>query len=149
RLSFGVDDQSADAANRSSASSQAITVPMARAGVFETRLPIYEPGDYRIRVVDPITQETHEARFSIADLSAERRVATRDASLQKAIAATTPGGRACEFDEMSGLLQDFDPPRRKMTTTDVVSLWDTWLVFGFVIGLLLTEWIVRKAVHLA
>ncbi|HEX6987682.1 MAG TPA: hypothetical protein VF170_20045, partial [Planctomycetaceae bacterium] len=60
-----------------------VTLAMTRPGVFEARVPVYRPGDYRLRVVDPVTGETHEARFSVADVSAERRVATRDAALQQ------------------------------------------------------------------
>lgn len=126
-----------------------ISLPMSRPGVFETRVPVYRPGDYRLRATDPVTNEVHEARFSVADVSVERRVATRDAGLQQQLAAAVPGGKAYELDELPRLLDDFKPPRRTRTTTEIVTLWDTWLVFGLVVGLLLAEWLARKAVSLA
>ncbi|MDQ3331074.1 MAG: hypothetical protein M3552_10530, partial [Planctomycetota bacterium] len=126
-----------------------IALPMSRPGVFETRMAIYRPGDYRLRVIDPVTSEPHEARFSVADVSAERRVATRDAALQQNLANAVPGGRAYELDEARNLADDFDPPRRTRTTTELISLWDTWLVFGLFVGLLMAEWLLRKRVNLA
>lgn len=126
-----------------------LTLAMSRPGVFEARVPAYQPGDYQLRVVDPITSDPHEARFSIADLSVERRVPNRDANLQRQLAAVNPDGRALELDGVASLLDDFNPPRRTRVTTDLISLWDTWLVFGLVVGLLLIEWTIRKAVHLA
>ena len=129
--------------------SQPISLPMSRPGVFEAHVAIYEPGDYRLRVTDPVTQEIHEARLRVADLSAERRVATRDAALQEALARTVPGGRAYEANELDRFVSEFDPARRTRTTTEILSLWDTWLVFGLLTGLLLAEWLVRKGVNLA
>lgn len=126
-----------------------ISLAMSRPGVFEARVPVYEPGEYRLRATDPVTGEVHEARFRVADVSAERRVATRDAGLQRQLAATVPGGKAYELDEIGRLVDEFKPPRRTRTTTEIVTLWDTWAVFGLVVGLLLAEWLVRKGVNLA
>ncbi|MGC1276530.1 MAG: hypothetical protein WBC44_22750 [Planctomycetaceae bacterium] len=126
-----------------------VTLPMTRPGVFETRMPVYQPGDYRLKVTDPVTNEVHEARFRVADVSVERRVATRDAGLQQSLAAAVPGGRAYELDELKQLASDFHPPRRTRTTTSILSLWDTWLVFSLVVGLLFAEWLVRKSVNLS
>ena len=125
-----------------------LSLPMTRAGVFESRAPVYQPGEYRLRVTDPITSEVHEARFSVADVSAERRVATRDTALQTALAAAVPGGGAIEPDQLAAVLAAFDPPRRVRTTTDILPLWDSWLMFGLVVVLLLCEWLGRKAANL-
>lgn len=134
---------------RSSGQAIPVTLPMTRPGVFETRMPVYQPGDYRLQVTDPVTNEVHEARFRVADVSIERRVATRDAGLQESLAAAVPGGRAYELDELKRLASEFNPPEVTRTTTSILSLWETWLVFGLVVGLLLAEWLMRKAVNLA
>lgn len=126
-----------------------VSLAMTRPGVFEARVPVYRPGDYRLRVTDPVTNETHEARFTVADVSAERRIATRDAALQQQLAAAVPGGKAYELDGVVRLADEFKPPRRTRTTTDLLPLWDTWLVFGLVVVLLFAEWLGRKAVNLA
>jgi hypothetical protein len=126
-----------------------LALPMSRPGVFETKLAIYKPGDYRLRVTDPLTNEPHEARFSVADVSAERRVAVRDAGLQRRLADAVPGGRAYELSEIGRLVEEFNPPRRTRTTTELISLWDTWLVFGLFVFLLMAEWLLRKRVNLA
>ena len=47
---------------------------------------------------------------------------------------------------MQAAAPTFRPSR---TTTEFVTLWDTWLVFGLVVGLLLAERVARKGVNLA
>jgi hypothetical protein len=129
--------------------STTLSLPMSRPGVFEAQVAIYRPGEYRLRVVDPVTNESHEARFSVADVSAERRVAVRDAGLQRQLAEAIPGGRAYELAEASRIAEEFDPPRRTRTTTERMSLWDSWPLFGLFVALLLGEWVLRKRVRLA
>jgi uncharacterized membrane protein len=34
------------------------------------------------------------------------------------------------------------------TSIKVLSLWDTWLGFALVVGLLIGEWLFRKVIHL-
>jgi len=126
-----------------------LALPMSRPGVFETQLAIYRPGEYRLRVVDPVTNEPHEARLTVADVSAERRVAVRDAGLQRQLAEAIPGGRAYELGEAGRIAEEFQPPRRTRTTSARISLWDTWPMFGLFVILLLCEWLLRKRVRLA
>lgn len=127
----------------------AVALPMSRPGVFEAQVAIYRPGDYRLRVVDPVTNEPHERRFSVADVSAERRVAVRDEGLQRQLAEAVPGGRAYELSEAGRIVDEFHPPRQTRTTTERISLWDTWPMFGLFVVLLLAEWLLRKRVRLA
>ncbi len=129
--------------------STTLALPMSRPGVFETQVAIYRPGEYRLRVVDPVTNEPHEARFSVADVSAERRVAVRDSALQRQLAEAIVGGRAYELSEAGRIAEEFNPPRRTRTTTERISLWDTWPMFGLFVILLLGEWLLRKRVRLA
>ncbi len=75
---------------------QAISIPQAREGVFEARLPVSYGGEYRVSVTDPVTGERAEVNFQVASLSAERRSAVRNAALQEEIARAT-GGRSYDL----------------------------------------------------
>ena len=127
---------------------RAITVPELRQGVFETRVPVTSAGEYRIRVTDPINQETAEVNFEVSGLSVERRSAVRNVALQRALASET-GGKTYDLTTMSQLPDDFHPPRRQEKTVEVFPLWNTWLSFGVLVGLMLSEWFGRKLVNLA
>lgn len=126
---------------------QAVQIAQFRPGLFETRLPVFDGGEYLIRVTDPITQDVSEVRFQVTSLSAERRSAVRNAELQQSIAAET-NGRAYELDTVANILKDFDPPRLTETTVEIFPLWSTWLCFGLVVLLMLGEWLFRKLVNL-
>ena len=118
-----------------------------RPGVFETRIPVSDAGDYVVRVNDPVTKEPVDVFFQVANLSIERRSATRNLALQQNLAAET-NGRSVEFDNVSEVLTKFDPPRLKETSVEVFPLWSTWLTFAVIIGLMLTEWGLRKLSNL-
>jgi hypothetical protein len=124
-----------------------ITLTEYRPGVFETRIPMSESGDYLVRVNDPVTLEPVDVYFQVEDLSVEHRSATRNRSLQENIAAET-GGRSLEIDTVRAALSNFAPPSLTETTVEVFPLWSTWLCFSVVIGLLLIEWFVRKLSNL-
>lgn len=127
--------------------SRPITLTEYRPGVFETRIPVADSGDYVVRVNDPVTKEPVDVYFQVANLSIERRSATRNVSLQQNLAAET-NGRAVEFDTVSEVLSKFEPPRLKETSVEVFPLWSTWLTFAVIIGLMLTEWGLRKLSNL-
>ena len=118
-----------------------------RPGIFETRLPVFDDGDYRIRVTDPITDEVAEVNFQVANLSAERRSAVRNVALQESLAAET-NGKTYELDTVQNLLADFSAPSITETSIEIFPLWSTWLCFVAVTMLLLTEWFIRKMVNL-
>ncbi|MDA0285073.1 MAG: hypothetical protein O3B86_17120 [Planctomycetota bacterium] len=124
-----------------------ITLAEYRPGVFETRVPVSEAGNYVVRVNDPVSLEPVDVYFQVADLSVERRSATRNRSLQESIAAET-GGRSSELYNAREMLAKFDPPRMTETTVEVIPLWSTWLTFGLVIGMMFVEWLVRKFANL-
>ena len=128
--------------------SQILSVPQLRPGVFETRVPVFSGGEYRLRVSDPIANEVAEINFEVANVSVERRNPVRNVSLQKNIAAET-GGKAYELLDVDRFPDDFSPPRLRETSVEIFPLWSTWLTFGTVIGLLMVEWFVRKLVNLA
>jgi hypothetical protein len=127
---------------------QPLAVPELRRGVFETRVPVTAAGEYRIRVTDPVDRETAEVNFEVSGLSLERRSAVRNVSLQRTLAAET-GGKAYDLESMFQLPDDFRPPRREEQTVEVFPLWNTWLSFILLVGLMLSEWFGRKLVNLA
>ena len=129
-------------------STRPITLTEFRPGVFETRIPVSESGDYVARVTDPITLEPVDAYFQVTDLSVERRTATRNVALQEAIAAET-GGRTADLTTVRDLLTSLDSPRLTETTVEVLPLWSTWLCFTLLVTLMLAEWTIRKLSNLA
>ena len=126
---------------------RSLTLTEYRPGVFEARVPVSDAGDYVARVNDPVTLEPIDVYFQVADLSVERRSATRNRALQENIAGAT-GGRSCELDTVRATLADFKPPRLTETSVEVFPLWSTWLSFGLIIGLMLIEWLFRKFANL-
>lgn len=126
---------------------QPITLTEYRPGVFETNVPLSDAGSYVVRVTDPVNEEPVDVYFQVADLSIERRSATRNRTLQENIAAET-GGRSCELYDARKTLAAFDPPRLTETSVEIIPLWSTWLSFGLVIGLMLAEWLMRKFANL-
>lgn len=126
---------------------RSISLTEYRPGVFETRLPVSESGDYVARVTDPISLEPVDVYFQVNNLSIERRSATRNRSLQDNIAAETQG-RSFEMHESKSVLASFKPPRLTETSVEVFPLWSTWLCFTVVVALMLTEWLIRKLSNL-
>lgn len=124
-----------------------ITLAQLREGVFETRLPLGEGGDYRARIKDPITGDSTELHFSVTGLSAERRSAVRNVALQNQLAAET-GGRAYDLTTAGRLTADIRFQPRPETLVRVLTLWNTWLSFGLVVAALLLEWSFRKLANL-
>lgn len=125
-----------------------VHVPQLRQGVFETRVPMTSSGEYRLRVADPLSQETAEVSFEVTGVSVERRSAVRNGALQRALASET-GGKAYDLTTISRLPEEFDPPRREERSVEVFPLWNTWLTFAAIVVLMLVEWFGRKLVNLA
>lgn len=124
-----------------------VNVPMLKPGVFEVRLPVFEAGEYSLRVKDPITSKYEERRFEVTGLSAERRQGVRNERLQTDLAQQT-GGRAYDLTTVKRLPDDI---RLKPITETLVrnyALWSTPLWFTLVVGLLLSEWTIRKLLRL-
>lgn len=128
--------------------SRGIGIPQLREGVFETRLSVAEPGEHRVLVKDPVTGEVSDVHFQVSNLSVERRTAVRNVSLQEEIARAT-GGKAFDIHGFNSFVSEFQPEPKKETSLRVQPLWNTWLVFGTVLGLLFAEWLIRKALNLA
>jgi hypothetical protein len=126
---------------------QTFTVPQFREGVFETRLSVVVPGEHRISVKDPVTGETSEVFFQVADVSVERRSAVRNTPLAREIAQAT-GGQSYDLTNIGDLLKDFHPQPRPETSVRIIPLWNNWLSFSLVLILMLGEWLLRKLANL-
>jgi hypothetical protein len=120
-----------------------ITISQRREGVFEARVPVHVGGEYRLRVRDPVSEQYREARFTVAELSAERRSAVRDEDLQVLIAQDS-GGRSYDLTTVSQLVDDLHVERVSELQIQNLRLWHTWLWFGTIVALMLTEWLFRK-----
>ncbi len=128
--------------------SQSFGIPQLKPGVFETRVPVFSGGEYRLRVTDPVANESVEINFDVANVSVERRNPVRNVSLQKNIAAET-NGKTYDLTDVDRFPDDFTAQRLKETSVEILPLWSTWLTFVLVIGVLTVEWFVRKLVNLA
>lgn len=127
---------------------QTLAVPQFRDGVFETRVIALQPGEHRVTVKDPVTNESTEVFFQVSNVSVERRSAVRNTPLQREIATET-GGQAYDLTNVNSFLKDFSPPEKSETTIQVFPVWNTWLGFLLVLGVLFAEWLIRKLVNLA
>lgn len=126
---------------------QSIKIPLVRDGLFEAKIPVIEPGDYTVDIKDPVSGETMQKRFRVADVSAERRSAVRNVALQESLATQT-GGRSYTLAGVSQLADDLNIEPIVETQTRSLPLWDTRLWFFLLIGLLFTEWLIRKVIRL-
>ena len=124
-----------------------ISIPMLRSGVFEVRVPVHAAGEYVIRVRDPITGESHNRRFQVTEVSAERRRATREKRLQDELARTSDG-RSYTLADADHLLNDIDVEPIPETSSRSHALWSTPLWFILLVGCMLIEWTGRKWRHL-
>jgi hypothetical protein len=124
-----------------------ISVSQLRQGVFEARFPVFTPGEHRVRVRDPIAQQTVDATFQVAALPVERQRATRNAALQQALADAT-GGKSYELTTAGESPDQIRLVSRTETNIEVIPLWNTWLMFAAVAVLMLGEWLLRKWVNL-
>jgi hypothetical protein len=126
---------------------QRITLGQLREGVFEARIPVGQGGEHTVRVKDPVTGDLADVSFQVANLSLERRSAARNVALQTEIAQTT-GGAAYDLESAQRLPDEIHAVAQTETSIKVLSLWDTWLGFGLIVGLLIVEWLFRKLIHL-
>jgi hypothetical protein len=124
-----------------------LTVPQSREGVFEAAFASLAPGEHRLAVDDPVTGEKSEVFFHVASVAVERRSAVRNAALQEEIALAT-GGKSYDLTTLGSFEREFQPRLPVERSSKIISLWDTWLSFGVIVFLLLSEWLVRKLIDL-
>lgn len=133
--------------NREGEHSRKMGIPQLKRGVFETSISDLTGGEYRVQVVDPVTDEIAEVSFDVVNVSLERRNSVRNSHLQASLAAET-GGRAYDLTTVDQFPDDFHPLSQPERSREIVTLWNHWPVFLIMIGLLITEWIVRKRLDL-
>ena len=134
--------------NEGDDTAQPLSIPLRRDGVFETEIPVFDSGEYRVRVTDPVTKEASEVFFQVASVSAERRSAVRNVELQQKLAAET-NGKSYSLETVNAFLNDFQPPERVEVSMQTIEIWHTWFTFGLIVFLMLAEWLVRKWSNLA
>ena len=129
-------------------STKTVFIPYTRDGIYETRIPVFQEGEYRLSVEDPIKNQLTEPRvFRVVSESAERTNAQRDFQLERELKQET-GGENFDITNAWDLADHISLPEIKETTVRVVPLWNTWLCFIVVLGLMLSEWLGRKWIHL-
>jgi hypothetical protein len=124
-----------------------LVIPLLKKGVFETHFKVTAGGEYRIRVTDPITDKKEETTFRVKSVEVERQSAVRNVTLQAALAAVQPGGKSYDLGSVASLV-DIELQATRENSIEIVRLWHTWLAFGLVVLLLLSEWLGRKWVNL-
>ena len=110
-----------------------------------------EPGDYRILVSARADNETHDTtsvRFTVSDQDVELDQPAAEPTLLANLANLTAdaGGAGLAPEELPELLQRLKERTKEFEERIVeqTTLWDTWpMLLGFV-GLLGTEWLLRK-----
>jgi uncharacterized membrane protein len=110
-----------------------------------------EPGDYKIVVTGKdgdAVLGTAEARFLVPaqDLELDRPAAEPGVMAQLAEMTKPAGGAALAAEELPDLLNRLaeKPPELKEEVIAKVTYWDTWPFFLLFVGLLGTEWFLRK-----
>jgi hypothetical protein len=124
-----------------------ITLGQLREGVFEARIPVSQGGEHTVRVKDPVTGDLADVSFQVANLSLERRSAARNVALQTEIAQVS-GGAAYDLVTAERMPEEIHALPVTETSIRVLSLWDSWVGFGLIAGLLVLEWLFRKMIHL-
>jgi len=125
-----------------------LAVPLLRKGQFEARFPVFVPGEYAIRVQDPVTERFEERRFDVTSVSAERSRAVRDEALQRELAGRTQG-RSYDLTNLDNFIDDLRAEPRIETKTRNHALWTTPLWFAVIMILMLGEWFARKWIRLS
>ena len=125
-----------------------VFIPYARDGVYETRIPVFQEGEYRLRVEDPIKKQLTEPRvFRVVSESAERTNAQRDFQLERELKQETDGENF-DITNAWNLADHIRLPETKETSVHVIPLWNNWWCFTVVLALMLGEWLGRKWIHL-
>ncbi len=105
-------------------------------------------GDYAIQITASQGDQplgSAKARFLVFEEDLELDNAAADATVLDSLAAMT-GGKALAPEELPGLIEQMMQHTKdlEVTTEAKRSLWDTWPFFFLLIGLLGTEWYLRK-----
>jgi len=106
------------------------------------------PGDYTIQVTAAKEGESlgsTRSRFLVVEQDLELDNAAADATMLESLAAMT-GGRSLVPEELPDLIERLaeDAESLEVRTETKQPLWDTWPFFLLLVGLLASEWYLRK-----
>lgn len=98
----------------------------------------------RLAARDPADESPTIDRTTLA---LEERATGCNRQLGRELAQVT-GGKYYDLAEAGRIVEDIQPAPLRRTLTEAVPLWNNWPVFLWTIGLLLTEWWLRKRAQL-
>ena len=124
-----------------------LSLSASRPGHLEAAIPVLVAGRHSVRVTDPITGRTYERSCLVSDSSAERRQVIRNSELQGRIAAVT-GGQAYDISQVDQMIRELGLETTFEQEHRQVALWNTPVWFLLVVGLMLSEWTIRKLTFL-
>jgi len=124
-----------------------LSIPVTRPGHLEAVIPLAVAGRYSVRITDPISGRAHERSCVVSDISVERRQIVRNTELQRRIAAAT-GGNVYDVSEVDQLIHDLLLEPTLEQEHRQIALWNTPVWFLLVVGLMLSEWTIRKLAFL-
>ncbi|MBP90609.1 MAG: hypothetical protein CMJ64_28520 [Planctomycetaceae bacterium] len=127
--------------------SETISLTRNNASRYEVAFDLSTPGEYRLEIADAVADEIHQEVLRVSAASVELQNPARDAELQSMIAERT-GGRACHIDDAEHMLDNLRLQAVMEREERAITLWHTPLWFVLVAGLMLSEWTVRRWVHL-
>jgi hypothetical protein len=123
-------------------------------GIYETTVAgLSDPGEYTVKLegdavsdaADPIETEllvvATRNPIELAELTADRDFLNRAAQLT--------GGKVAEIPDAFSLVDAFGAPKETLTERRNVTLWDKWPLLVLFLGLVTTEWVIRRRSGLA
>ncbi len=118
--------------------------------VFEGQVSQLAEGTYHAWVAAPAFSEAPPSQdFKVESPARETRLLQTDAEELRRAASLTPGGKHYTVFGADQILNDIPPGLPAPLETDKpIQLWNHWLTLGLFVGLLCTEWILRKRLRL-
>lgn len=119
-------------------------------GVFEGTLDRPSPGQYHVWIASPtLKEQSPSADFSVTPPAGEFARIRMDAAEMRRAAEET-GGHFYTFETADRLPGDFPSGRQvPIESLPPLPLWNHWLVLVALLGLLTTEWVLRKRCSMA
>ena len=124
-----------------------LSLSTTRPGHFEAAIPIPAAGRYTVRLTDPITGRSYERSCVASSTSIETNRVVRNSELQESIATAT-GGNAYDISRVDDLIRELNLEPTLEQDHRQVALWNTPAWFLLVVGLMLSEWTIRKLAFL-
>ncbi|MBL9153885.1 MAG: hypothetical protein JNK37_15435 [Verrucomicrobiales bacterium] len=132
-------------------------------GLYETSVTgLNQPGEYTVRLEGPAVDAALQAGDGGGELTAIETgivvVASRNPVELAELtadrdflnhAAQVSGGRVAEIGDADSLVETFGAPKETLTERRNITLWDKWPLLALFLGLLTTEWVLRRRSGLA